>query len=59
MKLIEDNSGMLPGETCHIPVCRECGCMELFKTRGNVLYRVKRCPKCGHIIDWKGGSDGK
>lgn len=60
MKLIEDNRGVQPGETRHIPVCSKCGCRTLFKMQNGHFVKVRLCPKCGHVIDWKGGSgDGK
>lgn len=52
MKLVEDNAGMLPGETCHIPVCRRCGCRNLFKQAPGATFKLKNCPQCGHKINW-------
>lgn len=52
MKLIEDNSGMFPGETCHIPVCSSCGCRKLYKQATGAMYRLKKCPQCGHVLKW-------
>lgn len=65
MKLIEDNSGMFPGETASRPVCSKCGCKQLFRQLPGAMYRMKNCPQCGHTLNWgnqgkvKGGSDGK
>lgn len=65
MKLIEDNSGMFPGETASRPVCSKCGCKQLFRQVPGAMYRVKKCPQCGYTLNWgnqgkvKGGSDGK
>lgn len=65
MKLIENNAGMFPGETCHVPVCGVCGCKKLFHQETGKMFRLNKCPHCGHILNWnnqrkvKGGSDGK
>lgn len=53
MKLIKDNSGMLFGETCLIPVCSMCGCRKLYHQETGKMYRLKKCPECGHMIDWE------
>lgn len=52
MKLIEDNSGMFPGESSLIPVCSVCGCKNLFKQVPGLLARLKHCPSCNHELDW-------
>lgn len=52
MKLIEDNTGMLPGEMRHVPVCSSCGCRDLFKQVHGTMYRLKKCPQCGHTLNW-------
>lgn len=65
MKLIENNAGMFPGETCHVPVCSVCGCKKLFHQETGKMFSLNKCPQCGHILNWnnqrkvKGGSDGK
>lgn len=56
MKLIENNSGMFPGETCHIPVCSVCGCKKLYEQSPGKMKRLKCCPQCGHIINWNSKS---
>lgn len=56
MRLIEDNAGMFPGETCHVPVCSKCGCRQLFRQVPGTMYRLKKCPQCGHTLVW---SDNK
>lgn len=53
MKLIEDNRGMFPGETCHVPVCSRCGCRKLYHQETGRMTRLKNCPKCGHTLNWK------
>lgn len=57
MKLIEDNSGMLPGETCLVPVCSICGCRNLYEQKTGMMKRLKICPSCGHVLNW--GKEGK
>ena len=52
MKLIENNAGMFPGETCHVPVCRVCGCKKLFHQETGKMFRLNKCPQCGHILNW-------
>lgn len=63
MKLLEDNSGMFPGESCLVPVCSQCGCRQLYRQVPGAMYRLKNCPKCGHTLNWdnqrKVVSDGK
>lgn len=50
MKLIENNAGMFPGETCHVPVCSVCGCKKLFHQETGKMFRLNKCPQCGHIL---------
>lgn len=52
MKLVEDNIGLFPGETGHVSVCSKCGCRKLFKQVPSAMYRLKKCPQCGHTLDW-------
>lgn len=52
MKLVEDNAGMLPGETGYVPVCSKCGCRQLFRQVPGTMYRLKKCPQCGHTLVW-------
>lgn len=52
MKLIEDNAGCFPGEVCHRPVCSKCGYKRLYKQVTGALHRLKKCPQCGHVLDW-------
>lgn len=51
MKLIENNAGMFPGETCHVPVCSVCGCKKLFHQETGKMFRLNKCPQCGHILN--------
>lgn len=51
MKLIEDNNGMFLGESRSIPVCSSCGCRMLFKHTSDAMYRLKKCPQCGHMLN--------
>ena len=52
MKMIEDNSGMFPGESSMIPVCSACGCKTLYKQSPGILKRLKNCPSCNHKLNW-------
>lgn len=61
MKLVENNAGMFPGETCRVPVCSVCGCKKLYHQETGKMFRLNKCPQCGHILNWniqkvKGGS---
>lgn len=52
MKQIKDNTGILLGETRYVSVCSNCGCRQLFIQVSGKLYRLKKCPQCGHILKW-------
>lgn len=52
MKLKKDNAGMLPGETCHVPVCSHCGFEHLAFPTPEGIYQASFCPDCGHELDW-------
>lgn len=46
MIFVEDNAGMLPGETRLVPECSICGCQSLFEQKTGVLRLLKKCPDC-------------
>lgn len=59
MELVEDNTGMFPGETCLIPVCSECGNKIPFEQAFFLLqasqaiieiYKMDVCQFCGHVF---------
>ena len=57
MKLIEDSNGMFPSEFYLVPVCSQCGCRQLYKQAPGIMYRLKNCPKCDHILNWNKEKD--
>lgn len=52
LRMEEDNAGMFPGESRIIPICGICGCKEIFKQTTGAIYRLKKCPQCGHVLNW-------
>lgn len=45
---VEDNAGMLHGESCLVPVCIICGCRNLYERKDGWLSLLDKCPDCGN-----------
>lgn len=59
MELVEDDTGMFPGETCLIPVCSKCKNRIPFEQAFFLLqasqatieiYKMDTCLFCGHVF---------